>query len=82
MINGPELVNGLPVWLAPDSLPSPGRNGLARWPSPDEFAALEAMAEETGRSLNELLDEAVRLLLKQRAGSPPASGEGTGRGDV
>lgn len=35
-------------------------------PSWEDFAALEALAAETGRTLNELLNDAVRLLLRQR----------------
>src|SRR4051812_20722188 len=34
-------------------------------PSPDDFGALESMAAETGRTLDELLNEALRLLLQQ-----------------
>jgi hypothetical protein len=43
------------------------RRRLQAWcPGPEDFAGLEAMAEETGRPLNELLDEALRQLLEQR----------------
>jgi hypothetical protein len=35
-------------------------------PSPEAFPALEALSGETGRSLNELLDEALHLLLVRR----------------
>ena len=42
------------------------RRRLQAWcPSSEDFAALESMAEETGRSLNELLDEALHLLLER-----------------
>ncbi len=33
---------------------------------PEDFDALEAMIEVIGRSLNELLDEALRLPLERR----------------
>jgi hypothetical protein len=56
---------------------------LQAWcPRPDDFAALEAMAEETGRSLNDLLDEALRLLLERRAREHGNSGRGPDHGDV
>ena len=39
---------------------------ISAWlPGKEDFAALVAMTEETGRSLHELLDEALRLLLRQ-----------------
>jgi hypothetical protein len=56
---------------------------LQAWcPSPEDFAALESMAEETGRSLNELLDEALHLLLERRGQQQPGRGKGAARGDV
>jgi Ribbon-helix-helix protein, copG family len=56
---------------------------LQAWcPSPEDFAALESMAEETGRSLSELLDEALRLLLERRPQRQAGRGKGAGRGDV
>lgn len=49
------------------------RRRLQAWcPIPEDFAALESMAEETGQPLNALLDDAVRLLLERRAGSKSA----------
>jgi hypothetical protein len=52
------------------------RRRLQAWcPSPDDFTALEAIAEETGRSLNELLDEALHLLLERRGRQQPRSEE-------
>jgi hypothetical protein len=43
------------------------RRMLQAWcPSPKALAALEALSEETGRSLNELLDAAMHLLLQRR----------------
>jgi hypothetical protein len=43
------------------------RRRLQAWcPSPADFAALESIAEETGQTLNELLDQALRLLLERR----------------
>ena len=59
------------------------RRRLQAWcPSPEDFAALEAMIEETGHSLNELLDEALRLLLERRAHQPASIARGADRGDV
>jgi hypothetical protein len=59
------------------------RRRMQAWcPSPEDFAALEAMIEETGRSLNELLDEALRLLLERRAHQPVSIAGGPDRGDV
>ena len=56
---------------------------LQAWcPSPDDFAALESMAEETRRSLNELLDEALRLLLERRGQQQAIRREEPSRGDV
>lgn len=44
------------------------RRRLQAWcPRSQDFAALEAMAEETGQSLNELLDQALHLLLERRS---------------
>ena len=50
-------------------------------PSPENFAALESMAENTGRTLNELLDEAVRLLL-ERGQKPASTKRGPSLGNV
>jgi hypothetical protein len=59
------------------------RRRMQAWcPSPKDFAALEAMIEETGRSLNELLDEALRLLLERRTHQPVSIARGPDRGDV
>ena len=42
------------------------RRQVSAWlPSKEDFAALEEMAEETGRPLHALLDEALRLLHRQ-----------------
>jgi signal transduction histidine kinase len=51
-------------------------------PRPEDFAALEAITEETGRPLNELLDEALHLLLERLGRHPPARDKDSGRGDV
>src|SRR5438270_14059154 len=57
------------------------RRRLQAWcPSPDDFAALELIAEETGRSLDQLLDEALHLLLERRGRQQPRREEGPGRG--
>jgi hypothetical protein len=57
------------------------RRRLQAWcPNSEDFAALETLAEETGRSLNELLDEALHLLL-HRWGRRTIE-KGLGRGDV
>jgi hypothetical protein len=57
------------------------RRRLQAWcPSPADFAALESIAEETGRSLNELLDEALHLLLERRGRQQTR--KGPGHGDV
>src|SRR5262249_23210697 len=54
---------------------------LQAWcPSPEDFAALEATAEETGRSLNELLDQALRLLPERRGPAAGRQGGGGGGG--
>jgi hypothetical protein len=59
------------------------RRRMEAWcPGPEDFAALEAMIEETGRSLNELLDEALRLLLERRAHQPGSIAGGPDRGHV
>ena len=59
------------------------RRRLQAWcPRPDAFSALEAMAAETGRSLNELLDQALKLLLERRGRPQPRSEEEPARGDV
>jgi hypothetical protein len=43
------------------------RRRLQAWcPTPADFADLDSIAEETGQTLNELLDEALRLLLERR----------------
>jgi hypothetical protein len=34
-------------------------------PSPEDFAALESISAATGQSLNALLDESLRLHMKQ-----------------
>jgi hypothetical protein len=52
----------------------------ARCPTPADFAVLESIAEETGQTLNEWLDEALRLLLERR-GRRQTEKE-RGRGDV
>jgi hypothetical protein len=57
------------------------RRRLQAWrPTPADFAALESIAEETGQTLNELLDEALRLLLERRGRRQTE--KGLGRGDV
>lgn len=59
------------------------RRRLGAWcPRSEDFAALEAMAEETGRPLNELLDEALHLLLERRSQQQASSRERPGSGDV
>lgn len=51
---------------------------LSAWrPCPEDFAALEAMAEKTGRSLPSLLDEALRLFLSQRKQGDDQHSEGS-----
>jgi hypothetical protein len=56
---------------------------LQTWrPRSEDFAALEAIAEETGRSLNDLLDEALHLLLERRGRRQSSRDEDSGRGDV
>jgi hypothetical protein len=50
--------------------------------SPDDFVALESMAETTGQSLNELLDEALHLLLERRGQQQAGMGKGASHGDV
>lgn len=59
------------------------RRRLQAWcPRSEEFATLEAIAEETGRPLNDLLDEALHLLLERRGRQQPSRDEDSGRGDV
>jgi hypothetical protein len=50
------------------------RRRVSAWcPSLEDFTILEAMAEESGRPLNELLDEALCLLFEKRGRKPTAS---------
>ena len=57
------------------------RRRLQAWcPSPEDFAALESIAEATGQTINELLDEALHLLLERWA--KRQTEKRSGRGDV
>src|SRR5689334_8114137 len=57
------------------------RRRLQAWrPRSEDFAALEAISEETGRPLNDLLDEALHLLLERQGQQRSSRDEDSGRG--